>query len=71
MEKNAYQIATENEREAIKTMLRTRDKELARFVIDTVLEKLVEQGMLIETGVDEEMPDDIIEGICRAFWDQE
>ena len=67
MDKTEYQRATENEREAVKGMLRERDRKLVR----SVLRQLAEVGALVEVDERDEIAEGAVEEICEKFWNSE
>lgn len=67
MDKTEYQVAVENEREAIRGMLKERDKNLVR----SVLRQLEEVGTLVEVDEREEITEGAIEEMCEVFWREE
>jgi hypothetical protein len=67
MDKTEYERATENDREAVKGMLRERDRRLVR----SVLRQLEEVGALVEVDEREEITEGAVEEICERFWENE
>lgn len=67
MDKTEYEVAVENEREAIKGMLRERDRKLVK----SVLGQLEEVGALVEVDEREEITERAINEMCEKFWDDE
>jgi hypothetical protein len=67
MNKTEYEIAREHEREAIKVMLRERDKKLVR----SVLRQLEEIGALVDVDEREEITEGAVEEFCEKFWREE
>lgn len=67
MDKTEYQVAVENEREAIRGMLKERDKNLVR----SVLRQLEEVGALVKVDEREEITGGAIEEMCEVFWREE
>jgi hypothetical protein len=67
MDKTEYEIAREHEREAIKGMLRERDRKLVRCV----LQQLQEIGALVDADESEGVKEGAVEEFCEIFWRDE
>ena len=69
MDKSAYEIATDREREAIKAMLKERDRRLARFAVEVALRQAQDMGAMVRLV--DRLPDEVFESICQQFWEDE